>query len=190
MSDCKQTKKSWVLNTHYLCGIQCDNRGRCFPTLSTVPLCLAFLRQQRKFTDWHTKVGCTQECITFPCLCHFCLQLFSHLFQDFLYRTHHTGSEQRKQLSYSLFNIFVIHFGYLVLLHHPVLILFWRGLPRDNDGSPIVPTLCHCNLTGRGTGGWLECTKEETFSYPYTYISFCAQCSLFAAVYPTFPRAI
>ena len=42
---------------------------------------------------------------------------------------------------------------YLVLLDHPILFLFRRGLPGDHDGSPIVPTLRHCNLTRRGAGG-------------------------------------
>lgn len=52
-----------------------------------------------------------------------------------------------------LFGVFFLP-CYLVLLDHPILLLFWRGLPGDDDGSPIVPTLCHCNLTRRGTGGW------------------------------------
>lgn len=54
---------------------------------------------------------------------------------------------------------------YLVLLDHPILLLFWRGLPGDDDGSPIVPTLCHCNLTRRGTGGWGGRQKKKKCSY-------------------------
>lgn len=55
--------------------------------------------------------------------------------------------------------------SYLVLLDHPVLLVLGRRLPGDHDSGPIVPALHHCNIPGRGTGGWGGGQTKDFFSF-------------------------
>lgn len=174
-----------ILKYNKLCESIMSTRWHCFTTVSSsfptfLPLSLCW--------QWEVLI---QEFITFPCLCivSFSVILLSAPSTP-LFCLLCVSCEQshllRPQVTAGLFFCFVLVFlpCYLVLLDHPILLLFWRGLPGDDDGSPIVPTLSHCNLTRRGTGGWGGRQKEKNvhiwyFPPPYSKCrqslpAFCA----------------
>lgn len=138
------------LESHKLCESTIATRWHCFTTVPTsatdfdsFTLLSESLIQQRSVQRCASNrnslpfhMHCL--CICYPfCLCLLCVSTICRTCTDLRY-------------------LLVLFFCYLVLLDHPILLLFWRWLPGDHDGGPIVPALHHCNLTRWGAGGWGE----------------------------------
>lgn len=110
----------------------------------------------------------TRNSLPFPCLCIVSLSLLSTLSAS-LFASPLCAPPQCQSHLLRPEVAAGCCFGYLVLLDHPVLLLFWRGLPGDHNGGPIVPALCHCNLTRRGTGSWGGVDKRLKKTHLHTW---------------------